>query len=190
MNTARKLLGISIIFLLVVASVLLVYDIDIHTTDPYAPAPGPAPTTTTTSIPVHSATTIPAPVAQPVPLPTVTTTTTQPPVVSVSTSTPAPAPAPAPAAQPAGFGCQYALPYLYAHQAPGFTDICTDDPNATIMGNEAATCIPPNAACTAGPEIAIADPCPAAYMNEASNSWVLEGLSTAPIDPYGSCPPD
>jgi hypothetical protein len=36
--------------------------------------------------------------------------------------------------------------------------------------------------------IAIADACPAAYMNEASNSWVLTGRSRAPIDPFGWCP--
>jgi hypothetical protein len=35
--------------------------------------------------------------------------------------------------------------------------------------------------------IVIADPCPAAYMNEASNSWAMMGASDAPIDPYGSC---
>jgi hypothetical protein len=35
--------------------------------------------------------------------------------------------------------------------------------------------------------IVISDPCQAAYMNEASNSWVLEGLRQAPIDPYGYC---
>jgi hypothetical protein len=43
--------------------------------------------------------------------------------------------------------------------------------------------------------IVIADPCPAAYMNEAHNSWVLlhdtsgtaiPGGSTA-IDPFGHC---
>jgi hypothetical protein len=33
----------------------------------------------------------------------------------------------------------------------------------------------------------IADPCPAAYMNEASNSWDLVGASDAPLDPYGYC---
>ena len=35
--------------------------------------------------------------------------------------------------------------------------------------------------------IAIADPCPAAYMNEAANSWILYGIRPGPIDPYGSC---
>jgi hypothetical protein len=35
--------------------------------------------------------------------------------------------------------------------------------------------------------IVIADPCPNAYMNEASNSWSLMGESDAPLDPYGPC---
>ena len=33
----------------------------------------------------------------------------------------------------------------------------------------------------------IADPCPAAYMNEASNSWLLTGQADVPLDPYGDC---
>jgi hypothetical protein len=33
----------------------------------------------------------------------------------------------------------------------------------------------------------IADPCPAAYMNEASNSWGIVGQSSAGIGPYGYC---
>ena len=35
--------------------------------------------------------------------------------------------------------------------------------------------------------IAIAVPCPAAYMNEAENSWIVYGLRPGPIDPYGYC---
>ncbi|MBV9660552.1 MAG: hypothetical protein JO337_05280 [Acidimicrobiales bacterium] len=35
--------------------------------------------------------------------------------------------------------------------------------------------------------IAIAVPCPAAYMNEAHNSWIIAGLATGTIDPYGHC---
>jgi hypothetical protein len=30
--------------------------------------------------------------------------------------------------------------------------------------------------------------CPASWMNEASNSWVVLHLANLPIDPYGSCP--
>lgn len=49
------------------------------------------------------------------------------------------------------------------------------------------TCLNEAAVCPNEELIAIADACPAVYMNEASNSWVVEGLSSAPIDPYGSC---
>jgi hypothetical protein len=49
------------------------------------------------------------------------------------------------------------------------------------------TCIDEPGVCPNERLIAIADPCPAAYMNEASNSWVLTGASDAPIDPYGAC---
>jgi hypothetical protein len=49
------------------------------------------------------------------------------------------------------------------------------------------TCVNVAGVCAGGKVIAINDPCPAAYMNEASNSWVLTGQSRAPIDPYGSC---
>jgi hypothetical protein len=43
------------------------------------------------------------------------------------------------------------------------------------------------ARCEGGAVIAIADPRPAAYMNEASNSFVLTGAPDAPIDPYWPC---
>jgi hypothetical protein len=49
------------------------------------------------------------------------------------------------------------------------------------------TCINQAGICDNERLIAIADPCPAAYMNEASNSWVLTGASSAPLDPYGAC---
>jgi hypothetical protein len=41
--------------------------------------------------------------------------------------------------------------------------------------------------CDVARVIHIAEPCAAAYMNEAANSWVLLGVTDAPIDPYGSC---
>jgi hypothetical protein len=50
------------------------------------------------------------------------------------------------------------------------------------------TCINEPGVCDNENLIAIADPCPAAYMNEASNSRVLTGASDARIDPYGACP--
>jgi hypothetical protein len=49
------------------------------------------------------------------------------------------------------------------------------------------TCVNVAGVCPGEQVIAISDPCPAAYMNEASNSWVLLGESSASIDPYGSC---
>jgi hypothetical protein len=55
------------------------------------------------------------------------------------------------------------------------------------MGREAMTCKNEPGICPDQLVIAIADPCPAAYMNEASNSWVLMGASAASLDPYGAC---
>jgi hypothetical protein len=57
-------------------------------------------------------------------------------------------------------------------------------------GHEAMTCIDHAPECAGEHLIAIADPCPAAYMNEAynSNSWSdTLGAFTRPIDPYGAC---
>jgi hypothetical protein len=49
------------------------------------------------------------------------------------------------------------------------------------------TCVNEAGVCANEDLIAIADACAAAYMNEASNSWVMTGASDAPIDPYGAC---
>jgi hypothetical protein len=52
------------------------------------------------------------------------------------------------------------------------------------------TCVNHDPECPGEHLIVIADPCPAAYMNEAynSNSWSdATGTFTRPIDPYGSC---
>lgn len=147
----------------------------------------------TTTLPPVATTTIPTPVA------TTTTTTTiatpipapAPPVVSVSrqtvtaSSSPAPAP-PAPASTPT-FDQQCALDnaYLLAHAYPyGFIIEC----GGYAGGNAALTCVNGDPLCPATNEIIIADVyCWTAVENEASNSWVLEGLSDAPIDPYGEC---
>lgn len=99
------------------------------------------------------------------------------------------APTPAPPATPDvpegnGYGCAAAITYLSAHAAPGFAVSCPHFAD----GHQATTqCIgPPD--CQPGSELIwIADPCPAAYMNEASNSFVLIGESDAPWDPYGYC---
>jgi hypothetical protein len=87
------------------------------------------------------------------------------------------------AAQPTGFGCSYALAYLSTHSAPGFTFECP----GYALGHQAMTCVNIAGVCAGEKLIAISIPCAAAYMNEASNSWVLSGLSHAPIDPYGYC---
>jgi hypothetical protein len=135
-------------------------------------APAPPTTTTTTSAPVA-----------PVPAPSQVTTPSTTPVP------PPPAPAPiAPAALPARGaatvdGCAAALAYLAAYSAPGFTFECPGN----ALGHEAMTCINQAGVCDNERLIAIADPCPAAYMNEASNSWVLTGAAGGPLDPYGAC---
>lgn len=88
---------------------------------------------------------------------------------------------------PAGvpeWGCSAALAYIAAHGAPGFVASCPH----YAGGHQAITeCVGPPE-CEPGTDfIWIADACPAAYMNEASNSWVLIGESSAPLDPYGYC---
>lgn len=84
---------------------------------------------------------------------------------------------------PSGYGCGPAIAYLSAHAAPGFRFECP----AYSLGHQAMTCINVAGVCSGEKLITISDPCRAAYMNEASNSWVLEGLRSAPIDPYGYC---
>jgi hypothetical protein len=83
---------------------------------------------------------------------------------------------------PAGYGCAAALSYLSAHAAPGFTFECP----GYAMGRQAMTCVNHAPECAGRKIIAIAVPCPAAYMNEAHNSWVLTGTGSG-IDPYGYC---
>lgn len=81
-------------------------------------------------------------------------------------------------------GCSAALEYLNAYAAPGFAFECPGN----ALGHQAmTTCISEESPCSAMRLIVIADPCPNAYMNEASNSWALIGASDAPIDPYGFC---
>jgi hypothetical protein len=81
-------------------------------------------------------------------------------------------------------GCSAALEYLNAYAAPGFAFECP----GFAEGHQAmTTCVSAASPCSALRLIVIADACPNAYMNEASNSWALIGASDAPIDPYGSC---
>ncbi len=87
----------------------------------------------------------------------------------------------APAVQ-AGWGCGDALAWLSAHSAPGYQFVCP----GYAEGHQAMTC--DNAApCPGSKLIVIADPCPAAYMNEAHNSWIVSGLTIGVIDPFGHC---
>jgi hypothetical protein len=100
----------------------------------------------------------------------------------VARSQPSDATTPA-SSEPTGYGCGDALAYLRLHAAPGFNFECP----GYADGHQAMTCIDISGLCPGTKLIAISTPCAAAYMNEASNSWVLTGQSDAPIDPYGYC---
>jgi hypothetical protein len=56
------------------------------------------------------------------------------------------------------------------------------------MGHQAMTCRNVPGVCPGQAVIIIADPCPAAYKNEAWNSLLAVGLAWGPVDPYGACP--
>jgi hypothetical protein len=150
---------------------------------PTTTAPTSPPTTSTTSTtapPPPPAAPAPAP---PPPQPPTTTTTSPPPPVEAPAVQPTPSSGVPPAGQATGWGCAAALTYLNAYAYPGFVFECPGD----ALGRQAMTCDNEPGVCPNELLIAIADACPAAYMNEASNSWVLMGQSTAPIDPYGTC---
>jgi hypothetical protein len=93
-------------------------------------------------------------------------------------------PTPPPVGQATTWGCGAALAYLEAYAAKGFTFECP----GYAEGHEAMTCVDVAGACPNAAVIAIADPCPQAYMNETSNSFVITARSEAPIDPFGPCP--
>jgi hypothetical protein len=80
----------------------------------------------------------------------------------------------------AGWGCQAALQYLAQHANPEFSVVCP----GYAMGHQAMTCFHQPGACPDSAEIVIADPCPAAYQNEAWNSW---HMPSGPFDPFGWC---
>ena len=117
------------------------------------------------------------------------TTSAKPSVQEHKTQSPAAVPRRSPvstrpaSSEQAGYGCSYAIAYLRAHAAPGFSFECP----GYADGHQAMTCINIAGLCPGSKLIAISTPCSAAYMNEASNSWVLLGLKDAPIDPYGYC---
>jgi len=136
-----------------------------------------------TSLALRAATTPdPPPTAAPaVPAPT----DSAPAPSAPATAQPGPTGTGATSATPApGYGCAAALAYLNAHAAPGYQLVCP----GYAQGHEGMTCDNWPSICPGQMEIVISDPCPVAYMNEASNSLVFSHLSTAPIDPYGySC---
>jgi len=140
--------------------------------------PSPVTTTTTTAPATPPTTTTTAPAAPPPP--TTTTVPPPPPVQAETVSAPGALP---PQGQASVWGCAAAEAYLSAYAYPGFAFECPGN----ALGHEAMTCLNEAGVCAGAAVIYIADPCPAAYMNEASNSWVLEGKSSAPIDPYGQC---
>jgi hypothetical protein len=110
------------------------------------------------------------------PEPAPTTTTTSAPVVEVAgVST-----------IPEDYGCAAALAYLAIHAKPGTVSYCPH----YAEGHSAETRLV-LAYGVASTEVYIAEPCPAAYKNEASNSWGhWEGRSWIPdypLDPYGTC---
>lgn len=116
-----------------------------------------------------------------------TTVTAAPPATTTTTTTSgttrlAAVPVP-PEGEASAYGCAAAMAYLSAYEAPGFSAACP----AYSDGYQATTSCR-GARCTAGERlITITVPCAEAYMNEASNSQVLAGLSQSPIDPYGYC---
>jgi hypothetical protein len=155
---------------------------------------------TATVAPASARLALPVTTAPPPP-PTTTTTAPPPPPTTTTTAPPPPPPAPAPAVvvsnvlpargEATAWGCGPALSYLRAYADPKFQLVCPGD----AQGHQAVTCIS-EAPCAPGQwMIGIADPCPAAYMNEAHNSWVLDHDETGAsipdgstaIDPYGYC---
>ena len=127
------------------------------------------------------------PVTPPAPPPTTTTAPTPAPVPATTVAAAPPSGGPdalPPVGQATAWGCGAALAYLQAYAAKGFTLECP----GYAEGREAMTCMNQPGACPGTSLIAIADPCPQAYMNEASNSYVITGTAETPIDPFGACP--
>ena len=142
---------------------------------------------------------------------TTVATTTVPPTEPAPTSVPVTTAPPAPATRAASassalvvpaegqattWGCDSALVYLRAYADPIFGLECP----AYAYGKAALTCFGGWSGVDAcGPNqflIVVDVPCPVAYMNEASNSWVVAAeagaasdpaKATAHLDPFGSC---
>jgi hypothetical protein len=144
-------------------------------------APTTSPTSTTTSTSTSTTTTTTSTTTTTTTTTTPTTTIALPALSFVQPTAPDELP---PAGEATGFGCAAAAQYIAAYAAPGFWLACP----AYSRGHQASTvCESTTSPCSVLRIITITDPCAAAYMNEASNSWVLMGLSDAPLDPYGMC---
>jgi hypothetical protein len=144
-------------------------------TPPSAPAPASTTTTTTTTTTTVPAVPVPAATPAPTPAPVATVAAAQAPI------DPGAVP---PVGRATAWGCAAALAYLQTYAAKGFALQCP----GYAEGREAMTCMNQPGACPGASVIAIADPCPQAYMNEASNSYVITGVAGTPIDPFGPCP--
>lgn len=155
---------------------------------PTAPATQPTPTTATT---VHPAAPPAAPdvvaTAAPVAAPAagVPSASVHPAPAHPVAVRPVAAPTAAvrPAAVPGPDTCAAAVAYLAANSAPGFTYECP----GYALGHQAMTCVNVAGVCPGSDLIVINVVCPASYMNEAHNSWILSGRRTGGIDPYGYC---
>jgi hypothetical protein len=79
----------------------------------------------------------------------------------------------------ANTGCAWAIAYLRAHAAPGYSFQCPGN----AFGHQAMTCSHVAGMCPGTSVIAIARVCYASVANEAWNSRHPNG----PIDPYGHC---
>ena len=91
--------------------------------------------------------------------------------------------APAAARLASGSSCATALAYLAANSAPGFHFECP----GYALGHQAMTCVNVAGVCPGEDLIVISTVCPASYMNEAHNSWIVAGYRSGSIDPYGYC---
>lgn len=132
------------------------------------------------------------------------TTLPAPTTVPVTSAPPAPATRAASSSTPvvpaqgqaATWGCDAALAYLRAYADPIFALRCP----GYAYGKAAITCFGGWSgvdACAPNQFLIVVQvPCPVAYMNEASNSWVVAAeagaasdpaKSTAHLDPFGSC---
>ncbi len=87
---------------------------------------------------------------------------------------------------PLEYGCAAALAYLAVHAKPGAVSYCPH----YALGHSAQTQLTLTKG-VASTDIYIAEPCPNAYRNEASNSWGhWEGkawIGDYPDDPWGPC---